>query len=170
MDAFLGTRAMTGILWTSEFVAILRELILDRDKSSAIIARELSHRTGLHFTRNSIIGKMHRLKMEKRNSNSHVNLRKPYLNGHKRKSSKQPATTIVLPIDVPLMLSIVEVGPKQCRWPCTPSDAPLILFCGHPTERGSWCALHCRTGYTDASRTKSTSSFVMPNYPMISKR
>ena len=49
-----------------------------------------------------------------------------------RKKKKLYFSTIVVPATTP----IDELGPNQCRFP--QGDGPF-LFCGDPTERGSYC-------------------------------
>jgi hypothetical protein len=41
----------------------------------------------------------------------------------------------------PLNFTMMEVGVMQCHW-ITNDDTTAPLYCGHPIEKGSWCARH----------------------------
>lgn len=43
----------------------------------------------------------------------------------------------------PLGLSVMDLGPENCRWPVNdPEPKGGYLFCGHPKRFGSYCAAH----------------------------
>jgi GcrA cell cycle regulator len=44
--------------------------------------------------------------------------------------------------------SLIELGPRQCRWPLGPTFAPAFEFCGGRTLRGvPYCPHHLRIAY-----------------------
>lgn len=44
-----------------------------------------------------------------------------------------PATTITVPVPVPLNRKLFELDSRDCRWPVS-GDREHMLFCGHPTD------------------------------------
>jgi hypothetical protein len=50
--------------------------------------------------------------------------------------------------------SLSRLKHGQCRW--IVSERPQrLLFCGAPSERGSWCAQHARIVYQSRSEERS---------------
>lgn len=127
--------------WTIEKVAALRELVLRN-----LSAREIGNELGV--SRNATISKCSRMGITlkgARRPNPNRKSRKPrrVADGYlPYKSSvslpEQPAE----PPDAPpfLGIALLDLGPRMCRYP--EGENP-ILFCGQPTDGGSWCP-YCR--------------------------
>lgn len=167
--------------WTDERVALLKELW--PIGSAAWIANEINARTGARFTRNSIISKAHRAKLEKPKDlpsewqgigkysrqaaegrkNSPPRPRKPRL-GYKRHNGTLPPTLIeqTIPPDF-LGLTIWEIRDGLCRFP--KGDKAPYLFCGQPALEGSsYCAYCHRVTHNYepvAPRPKQRGSFAL---------
>jgi GcrA cell cycle regulator len=58
-------------------------------------------------------------------------------------SDKQPGSTRVAVAKAPLMLSLLDLTPRSCRWPFGDPDRPGFGFCGHAQAEGSsYCEAH----------------------------
>lgn len=143
-------------VWTEERVGQLKELYAN-GMSCSRIAAEL--RSGI--TRNAVIGKVHRLGLEKRGQGRREKTeRKPRVY---KKRSHQPKVRIVPAngnsnqfrviqvsttalaalrcVEVtPRGLTLLELQKNDCRYPYGDSD---FTFCGHPKLEGSsYCPEH----------------------------
>jgi GcrA cell cycle regulator len=132
-------------LWTDALVSEITELW--KTESAGSIARIINDRHSLTLTRNSVIGKLHRLGLtDKKEARPLDGLPKA-----KRKRERRPrvrglknrVTTRVelgcVPLN-PMHLTFDDIGPAQCRYPY--GDGPFT-FCGHPTRAGySFCTAH----------------------------
>ena len=157
-----------GALWQPEHIDALREHLTE-GKSFARIAVLINQQFGTAYTRNSMIGKSHRLGLKSINP-SGVNISPPRV----RKPKAQPATehkirrkfeviTILpangnssavrlrrttrlelaelrcVPIE-PRNLTLLDLERGDCRYPYGDRQ---IIFCGHPVIYGSsYCAGH----------------------------
>lgn len=137
-------------LWTPDRVDTLRRLWHD-GASFAQIANELN--CGL--TRNACIGKATRLGLRQYGASdlrkSNVRTAAPRARSkdgnHTHRALRilraKPSDVAIIELAKPhnfLGLTLTQLEPSQCRFP--QGESP-ILFCGNPTESGSWCA-HCR--------------------------
>jgi GcrA cell cycle regulator len=151
--------------WTDEHIATLTKLWLD-GKS----AREIAAILGGGLTRNGVIGKVHRLKLERRAKPSVKAMKPSGGNGRAGKDrgivqaarkARAKASTVTLrppvgelkppkplpiPDDLPEISArrlLIDLGPHECRY-CT--GDPLTAdhsFCGEPVKSGtSWCESH----------------------------
>lgn len=146
--------------WNAERIALLQKLVSER-KSAAVIVEELRTQTGMKFTRNGVLGKIHRLKL-------HMEKKPDIRKKPERRKKATPARTAPFQPPIPIIgtpanvlpmhgitvptesmgLTIVELEHGQCRWPTTPINAVKTLFCGHPVMEGrSWCVHHAKIGY-----------------------
>jgi hypothetical protein len=121
--------------------------------SSTMIARE----TGK--TRNAVMGIVSR----HRNKNVEgVRFSRPVMsviNKAKKEKSPQPVKKIsISKVRIPLMfevptpdknIRITDLNYNSCRYPVTESTTVQDTFyCGHPKERGAYCAYHAQLCYT----------------------
>ena len=150
----------TNIPWPDEDIARLRELHAT-GRSFRLIAGDLG------YTRNAIIGKVHRLKLPPRP--------RPPCTGRKRKPRGLPRVLrvmaprpVVVPRPVgpfvhlrahaPLEASIKRVpfaglDGKNCHWPLGSPKEPAEWFCGDAAARGlSYCPAHYCIAYTPSNR------------------
>lgn len=149
------------MMWTEELEAEVKALW--EDHSATQIAIILNAR-GYAVTRNSIIGKLHRLKLT-------VNDKKKIVQGTvtgvvkvRAKRDRKPTLKVIngshgtqrLHITVsgtfdaselrcaevtPLEVNLLDLRANQCRAPY--GEGPLITFCGHPTlTNSSYCTPH----------------------------
>jgi GcrA cell cycle regulator len=140
--------------WTDELRAEVKEMWSDH--SAQEIAVVLQNR-GYRFTRNSIVGLLHRagLTIEQK---SEARKRRPPAPKRERKtrpvlrlvgasSAGGPIFKTVMIPDlelacadiVPRNVTLLELGRDECRYPY--GDGPF-LFCGHQTDGSSYCAGH----------------------------
>lgn len=112
--------------WTDEKVKQLKKLWV-KGKSTIEIAKELG------MSKNSVIGKVHRLDLTARPS--------PI----KKKQGVQKAVRPVLSDKCRLM----DLRTNTCRWPIGDPSDDDFHFCGHPTTTGKpYCPEHCKAAYT----------------------
>jgi GcrA cell cycle regulator len=144
--------------WTDDIISMVKDLW--KTMSAAEIAAQINAQHGLSLTRNSIVGKLHRLGL----TIQHKAECHPSTPGIKRERKKRVHRSILKVIDggnaglrlvkrtastieplrcvevVPLNLSIAELERGQCRYPY--GDGPFV-FCGHPVHEGSsYCPSH----------------------------
>lgn len=144
--------------WTDERVERLKALWSSDDKPSCT---EIAAALGDGLTRSAVMGKVHRLDLERRGTNGNYKgngrsrSSKPRkLREYKPKPTKfalsfNAATVTKIPVEtfeervaavLPLHVSLMELGDHSCRFPY--GDGPFT-FCGHPKTAGSsYCAEH----------------------------
>jgi GcrA cell cycle regulator len=131
--------------WTDEHLETVKRLFSEK-KSATQIANAMGH--GL--SRNAICGKLARLGLT-RGAEKHVSSApKPRSEPRVKMVSVKPAAprrASVVPIAmidaadvIPLLISLVDLEPKSCRWPY--GDGPIFLFCGHPVLDAPYCFGH----------------------------
>ncbi|MBK5958090.1 hypothetical protein CCR97_08145 [Rhodoplanes elegans] len=147
--------------WTDERVAELRQLWAD-GLSASQIAVELGG-----ATRNAILGKVNRMKLEARGRGHIVKPRgEPRPKPDKRSHARKPDTDkrapvrrppVIEPDDTPLraapiecVVPLLDLTEGMCRYPS--GDGADIRFCGAPKARGSWCATHAALVYVPLHR------------------
>ena len=142
---------MGNIPWSEADVAKLRKLA-----AKGMTSREIAKELGERYTRNSVIGKTQRMGI--------------WLGRSKTSEPEQLIETelepVVEPAPIPTAtIHYLRVTPrlrvltetpqestgnrtflmgltsKSCRYPVS-GDGERTLFCGDPTERGSWCSDH----------------------------
>lgn len=146
-------------LWNEEITEALRGLLTEQGLSSAQAAFVLNERFGTSFTRNSIIGRSHRLGLGIKDKPKAVKIARPKVskervsvakivrsNGNSNsmrviRSTEAAALYELRCIEiVPLNLTFEHIGSNDCRYPYGDSN---FLFCGHPKSAGSsYCPGH----------------------------
>ncbi len=145
----------TAVAWSAEHVDTLRQLWLEGHS-----ARVIGDRLGR--TRNSVIGRVHRLNLAKRVTTVNAPRKKPtpkaYNPGAFRKSRAKPAEMRVVPVKPPRpqevpppearMISLMDLTPFTCKWPIGHPGEPGFAFCGAvPFPNRVYCEHHARLAY-----------------------
>jgi GcrA cell cycle regulator len=153
---------MTTQTWTPERIDQLRNCVVAGLTCSQIAA-------AIGVTRNSIIGKIHRLGLAPG--------RPPAASGRRRAAPAAPprhtqrralrmVRTQVLEyadalepaaqIDGAQRCSLLELAPGSCRWPISDPGKSDFGFCGHEVIAGvSYCAGHARMAYRLPARRRA---------------
>ena len=165
------------LVWTEEVTDRLK-VLWDEGHSASEIAAVIFHETQRLFTRNAVLGRVHRLGLAGR--------RKEPLNSRQRaKSQPQPQPqhkTVVrrcgfgfalreFPVDPPdnpreepvakHNCSLMQLTKNTCRWPVR-GEGVETVFCGSQSVTGSpYCVSHCGLAYT-TPRQKLTSERPSP--------
>jgi GcrA cell cycle regulator len=165
------------INWTDDRVELLKRLWSD-GLSASQIAAELGG-----ISRNSVIGKVHRLGLSgraKSPSTSVPRQRKPRSHGHMMRIARPGirGNTALAPVHAydtdlepePEMIeNIIPIGQRRtllelteetCRWPIGDPGAADFFFCGGqaPTA-GPYCAYHSRVAYQPANLRRDRRPF-----------
>ncbi len=165
---------MRGRFWTDEMDQQLR-LLYDKGLSCSMIANEMDW----DLTRNAIIGRVHRLKLDPRGAGRHPRVEKQrpprVLPGHvpnfriigarvRLTPMVQAAEPLLCAEVTPRNLALMDLQTNDCRYPTT-EDSPF-LFCGLKAV-GSYCAAHerlsrCpkRTALSHAERLKNRRDYM----------
>lgn len=134
-----------------------RELLLisliDEPHSCRWLAAEINKRTGSEFTRNSIIGKMHRMGLTKAQPKISSRQNRPKKPRNRRIRPKVVVVDMFAdtlpPLDF-LGVPFVETNNKTCMYP--EGDGAHMLFCGQPCkDESSYCASHDRICHQKAT-------------------
>lgn len=134
-------------IWTDERIILLLKLDAENILSRAQIANELARETGSCFSRNAIIGKLARLGVPPKD-------RPKAMQRHAQSRPKsirpQPAPRPLPPSrEAPqesMRLTLEQLTETTCHYP-TNSETESFAFCGHPVNRGSYCAAHYQICY-----------------------
>ncbi len=139
--------------WTVEREELLKTL-LEAKRSCNWLAREINRQSGSSFTRNAIIGKLHRMGISKPQPDKQ----------EKRTRSKKPReprfrperkvidlfADLLPPADF-LGIQFVETNRSTCMYP--EGDGSHMLFCGQPRRaESSYCAAHHKICYWKPDR------------------
>ena len=135
---------MTKIEWTSEMIFELQRLqALEENLTFNTIAKLMSEKFGVAFTRNSMVGKAYRLGLPPRP------LREPVA----KPCAITPRSSLPPIIRKRKMYRtrLIELLEGQCKWPA--GEGPYF-FCGKPsTGDGSpYCAFHASLAYDQKRR------------------
>ena len=113
------------MVWTDDKIKKLKKL-WQSGKSTAEIAKNLG------MSKNSIIGKVHRLDLSARPS--------PI-------KAEQKAKKKVIPKKVGVV-RLIDLKINTCRWPIGDPKDEDFHFCGEPTVTGKpYCLAHCQEAY-----------------------
>lgn len=158
--------------WTEERVEELKKLYAEGYSAS-----QIAHMMG-GLSRNAIIGKAHRLKLESPRKKKQSSVPRAPRDPKAPRAPREPKrhiptdryivfrtgrTDAVLPslhcVEVePLNISLeqLERNDGRCRWPYDGKDGPTI-YCGHPSLEGKpYCGPHCAKSYLpDNPRNRS---------------
>ena len=144
--------------WTDERVALLKKLWV-AGVSASLIAEKLGE-----VTRNAVVGKVHRLGLTCRLTRDRIPNPTRFRAGHSAipsapkaafvKPKPRAAPTIQLSDGIlpqpPLMKPTEALQAGDCRFPIGDPQDPGFGFCGHPRERGAFCAAHGALVYRSA--------------------
>ena len=146
-----------SLVWTHQAIATLKKLWSEGLPCSSIAAQ-----LGSGFSRNAVIGKVHRLGLERRRPSltpeqlaarkrSHVGRAKPVMT--LTTVAYQAPTPPPIPIRLPEAndggrLTVFGLSDKTCKWPIGDPMAADFCFCGHEPRAGSpYCEYHARLSY-----------------------
>lgn len=133
-----------GNVWTPGELQDLNRLVGEGFSSG-----QISRAIGNTHTRNSVMGKIHRLGLQLARPPAVSNVprpRRPSIPG--TRNGGDPIAPTPLPIYVPLPESVpiflVDAGPWNCRWVMDSICAQEPVVCGAHTTvfGGSWCSHH----------------------------
>lgn len=149
--------------WTDDRVSLLRKL-WGEGHTAAEIAKKLGD-----VTRNAVIGKAHRLKLSNRASPIQQN-KKPANKNVERKApvekAKVPTARAITKAEIEKvantsvsangkLYSLMELQPRQCRWPCGDPKEENFGFCGSEGMPGlPYCEEHSKIAYQAATRNR----------------
>lgn len=115
--------------WTNDKIKQLKKLWL-KGKSAVEIAKELG------ISKNSVIGKVHRLELPARPS--------PI-----KKKEERPVVRSVSNAKVTGKCRLIDLKNNTCRWPIGEPADKDFHFCGKQTATGKpYCPEHCKEAYT----------------------
>ena len=143
--------------WTEDRIELLK-----KHWEEGLSARVIAARLG-GVTRNAVIGKVHRLGLERLSSRNAVVLNLPVKPTRQQMPSPRVSGNLALKAE-PVIMSkpkpvvvasaepasfppapLLAVGPRQCRFPHGEPGERTFGFCGHNTEAGSsYCQYHRR--------------------------
>ena len=123
------------MVWTDEKIKNLKKL-WQKGATTAEIAKKLG------LSKNSIIGKVHRLNLETRPS--------PIKKAAPVKKAKETKATNE-------RIGIMELKLNTCRWPIGDPTDDDFHFCGKNTATGKpYCAEHCTMAYSGSTKETTT--------------
>jgi len=115
--------------WTMDKIKQLKKL-WTKGKSTVEIAKELG------ISKNSVIGKVHRLELTARPS--------PI-----KKKEVKPVVPKPVKKKAPEKCRLMDLKVNTCRWPVGDPEDEDFHFCGKQTTTGKpYCAEHCKAAYT----------------------
>ncbi len=119
--------------WTDEKIEKLKKLW-----GKGLTASQIAAEIGGGITRNAVIGKAHRLKLQARPSP---------VKGTPQKKEKAPEPK-KQEIEEVTRTSLLELTEQTCKWPIGhPGDADFY-FCGKPSRPGvPYCSEHCKMAF-----------------------
>ena len=139
-----------AIDWTPDRIKILMALWAE-----GISTLEIGRRLGV--TKNSVVGKVHRLGLPKRQSPISSSPRTPRVT--------KPTTPIrIRPQTVPIsanMVKMEKLTTGMCKWPEGEPGHEDFRFCGQPAiENKPYCAIHCARAYVKSTRDRGQSPHI----------
>ncbi len=147
--------------WTEDRVDMLKNLWGD-GHTAAEIAKKLGG-----VTRNAVIGKAHRLKLSNRVSpiqnkkpaNKNIARSKPSLEKMVKPASAPKGSSIIAEKQASFipdnLYSLMDLKPRQCRWPSGDPREEGFGFCGDKTISGiPYCEEHAKLAYQAATRNR----------------
>ena len=118
--------------WTEERLALLKANY--GTHSMRETATMINEATGSNFTKNAIIGKLHRMEGYQPPKNTNYQPRKRFISRTLSESHKLQREALDIFIGIPF----IELKQNDCRFPRGEDEG--MLFCGQPIERGSYCS------------------------------
>lgn len=150
-------RLRCSLRWGPEPTKIVRD-----GWAEGLSAGEIAKKLGPSYTRNAVIGRVHRLGLHKRHNPTkrgsdrksyprHINPKSPRLNGVRTMATLVPRETPSTPPGdasvkpEPLNVKLVDLNTTHCRSISGYGIDGGALFCGHPAMDGfSWCPHHAK--------------------------
>lgn len=168
--------------WTPERVELLKKL-----SAEGQAARAIALALGGGFTRNAVIGKLHRVSTDERSTTYGYgpHRRKPASErkagegqgrlGHgpqpgevRRSEEGRTKPPPPLPPEPPVpseakMLSLMELSNRSCKWPIGDPAAEGFGFCGadKPAGQGAYCGYHAGLAYASAEAWDEANSYAL---------
>jgi len=142
--------------WNDELTTELKGLWA-AGKSAGVIAREISRSAGTCITRNAVIGKVHRLKLDgRRTIEARDGHERPPVPADRKRRRPRPKLKVWKPmpkVEPPPQLTeqpptnppvlLFDLEKRHCRWVI--GDPSAMLFCGADrAEPSSYCAFHMK--------------------------
>ncbi len=134
---------MGGDFWTDDRVEWLKAA-WPTGASASRLAKEAG------TTRNTILGKVHRLGLAREGSTRDRVVRFTPAAPAAPKPPKPPKTRerTEPPADPALMVTIDTIGDRQCHWPIGDPQSPEFRYCGRKSKAGSaYCEGHAGFGH-----------------------
>ena len=133
-----------AIDWTPDRVKTLMALWAE-----GISTLEIGRRLGV--TKHSVVGKVHRLGLPKRQSPINSSTRTP-------RASKSTEPVRIKPKAVPItadMVKMEDLTAGMCNWPEGEPGHEDFRLCGQPAVEGKpYCAAHCDRAYVKTTRDR----------------
>lgn len=142
----------TGTPWTADHDAVLK----------ALWGKHFTHHIGaaLKRTKNSIVGRAHRLGLDKLSAHYPGRPKMERDRQVTRRAFRELPVAALIDAPAPLNLDIFAVGPNQCRYPVD-GEGYKTLFCGHVTPKGSsYCGFHSSIAYNPPGYRDPRDKFV----------
>jgi hypothetical protein len=118
--------------WTVEMINFFKKLCRDEKSTFRAITETMNAKFGTHLSRNACIGKARRLSMPP------------------RAAANNPVGKV----------TIYDLRDDRCKWVLGAVNArPPYLYCGEPTDGGSWCEEHKQLVF---SRTSDIAKIYLP--------
>ncbi|MGE3249957.1 MAG: GcrA family cell cycle regulator [Hyphomonadaceae bacterium] len=145
------------MIWDEDNVALLRRLWAE-----GYSAGEIARRFGAGCSRNSVIGKAHRMGLSARTKPTLAALEKRVQKKVRRLARKAAGaaephyvqeTLEPLRLEDGTTASVLTLGLFMCRFPIGDPETPGFSFCGRSTEfPGPYCRFHARVAYRGGPR------------------
>lgn len=126
--------------WEPDAISLLRKLW-----EEGLTVNNIVEKLGPLFTRNSVIGKAHRLNLKKRQSPIKPRKEVPIKKYNPRKKEEPE----ILSIGV----LMVDLKANQCRWPLGELKDPPRFFCGAETGGHVYCQGHKAKAHIPSKRS-----------------
>ncbi|HVI33763.1 GcrA family cell cycle regulator [Phenylobacterium sp.] len=141
---------MRDLRWTGDRVTALRTLWAE-GRSAAEIARSLGG-----VTRNAVLGKVWRLGLCGGRSHPPPKPARPRPGPPRRTARARPSARAGVPsapgpeVGPGLVARLLDLGPRQCRWPMGDPRSPGFAFCGREAACGPYCRAHAQAAHVRA--------------------
>lgn len=147
------------MIWTDERVAQLKALYFDTHIEWSF--SQIAEKLGGGLSRNAVIGKAHRLGLERRRTGAKPGVnrnglaRKPTptavnvqkINAARAAPEVKPEPFVMACVEVePLNISMMDLTDETCRYPFG-DDPATMTFCGLLPDGGPYCAGHARIAF-----------------------
>lgn len=157
-------------IWSKEATVMLRALWREGEGTRRI-ADSIRQATGIEFTKSAIIGKAHRLGLERHKNANRVfaseieraihrknrratwdsnNRHRP--NRYRQRIAQRETAPSIADFSIPeaQRKTVFELGQHDCRWPVGDPQSDLFFFCGAVVESDRpYCSSHCRRAYVE---------------------